>query len=196
MARKAKGAAAAGIGPLKSWDSIPAFPRANYECDVPWTHVEDWLARNQEIGLDLEPDFQRAHVWTDAQRRAYVEYALRGGEVGRRIVYTCTDWNRYPVPDFAICDGKQRLESVRRFVRGELKIFADAARPQGYAIEEFEGKFRVLHYTLRMVVVECPTRADVLKLYLAINAGGTPHTPEEIEKVRAMLRQLEPGGSW
>ena len=37
-------------------------------------------------------------------------------------------------------------------------------------------------------VVALKTREDVLRFYLSLNAGGTPHSAEEIERVRAMLR--------
>jgi hypothetical protein len=35
------------------------------------------------------------------------------------------------------------------------------------------------------------SRAEVLRFYLNINAGGTPHTNSEIERVRAMLATIE-----
>lgn len=38
--------------------------------------------------------------------------------------------------------------------------------------------------------LECATHADTLQLYLNINVGGTPHTADEIEKVRAMVKAL------
>jgi hypothetical protein len=34
------------------------------------------------------------------------------------------------------------------------------------------------------------TKADVLRWYIQFNAGGTPHTAEEIEKVKALLQTL------
>jgi hypothetical protein len=52
---------------------IQPFTRgANYHVHVPWTslekHLKDW---QESLGLDLEPDFQRIHVWTEPQQRRY-----------------------------------------------------------------------------------------------------------------------------
>lgn len=173
------------------WRDIPQFPRAHYEIDIEWRYLERHIASQAEYGLDLDPDFQRAHVWTDAQRSAYVEYALKGGEVGRVLTFVCSDWEPIPVPGYAILDGKQRLESVRRFLRGDVRVFAGPAKPEGYAFGEFTGSLRSVQARFSWRVVIAPTRTDILRLYLQINAGGTPHTSDELDRVRGLLRVVE-----
>ena len=44
----------------------------------------EWLDRliNEE-GLQLNPDFQRGHVWTEDQQVKFLEFILRGGKTGR-----------------------------------------------------------------------------------------------------------------
>ena len=37
----------------------------------------------RDYGLQLNPDFQRGHIWTEAQQIAFIEYVLRGGQSGR-----------------------------------------------------------------------------------------------------------------
>lgn len=170
------------------WNEIPQFPRASHAVDVGWQYLETYLDNELEAGLSLDPDFQRAHVWTPAQRRYYIEYCMQGGEIGRNITLTCRSWNSgYRLQDYSICDGKQRVETVRRFMRGEIGIFPDADKPEGYHFGDFTGKFRWAIHSLRFQVVECRTKADILSLYLKINAGGTPHTQAELNKVRKML---------
>lgn len=161
------------------------FPRACYEVDIDWRYLERHVALEQAAGLDLDPDFQRVHVWTDAQRIAYLEYMIRGGEVGRNLTIACSDWCPVPTPDYCLVDGKQRLETVRRFMRGEL-------RPFGRTVQEF-GELRITQSRFQWRVVECRTREDILRLYLNINGGGTPHTGEELAKVRMMLQGTCPG---
>jgi hypothetical protein len=39
------------------------------------------------------------------------------------------------------------------------------------------------------MVNDLKTEAEVLRWYLEINAGGTPHTEEELDKVRKMLKK-------
>jgi hypothetical protein len=78
-------------------------------------------------------------------------------------------------------DGLQRLTAVRRFLAGEIKAF-------GMVAKEFTGTpFDPRRYMLRMAVHVYQTRAELLQYYIDLNAGGTPHEPEEIERVRALL---------
>lgn len=171
------------------WTDVPQFPRAFHAVEVSWTYIEKQIANEQEVGLDLTPDFQRAHVWTMDQRRAYIEYSLRGGEVGRTLTFGCYDWNKSPVPGYVILDGKQRLETVRMFLRGEIRVFPKSKRPEGYAFGDFEGRLLPAEQRFRWQVVVCKTRAAMLETYLNINAGGTPHSAEELERVRSLLEK-------
>jgi hypothetical protein len=178
-------------GPVLSFREVPKFPTAHYQINVAWGDLEWHLARHTapDYGLDLDPPWQRAHVWTPEQRVRYIEHVLKGGEVGRNVTIVCREWGlTYPVPGYALLDGKQRIETVRAFLRGEVRVFPDAARPEGYAIQDFKGAARGLsfEYDFLWRVVICKTPADVIALYLAINAGGTPHTAEELERVRQM----------
>jgi hypothetical protein len=162
------------------FNDIPQFPHAHYEIDVFWTYLEEHIQHQTEervAPLDLEPDFQRAHVWTEAQQVAYVEYALRGGEVGRNLTFNCPGWGRDYRGPYTIVDGKQRLEAVRKFLRNDLRVF-------GHRYKEFTGKLRTLSHTFKWRVCSLKTRDEVLDLYLGINAGGTPHTAEEITRVQ------------
>ncbi len=54
---------------------IPQFTSdGNYQCDTPWDYLLDAIQRYiDEYHLDMNPDFQRGHVWDDAKRIAYVE---------------------------------------------------------------------------------------------------------------------------
>ena len=64
-----------------SFRDIPTFPHCNYKPHVSWRYLEEHIreALNPSCGapLDLDPDFQRGYVWTEAQQIAYVEYILR-----------------------------------------------------------------------------------------------------------------------
>lgn len=171
--------------PMPSIRTIPQIPRAYYRVDVTWDLLEAHLARWQEMGLDLNPDFQREHVWTDAQRTAYVEWMLRGGESGRELHFNCPWWQRMQARrgeyrDFVIVDGKQRLEAVRRFLRDELLAF-------GYLRSQYVEKDLPWDLSFSFRVCSLDTRAKVLAWYLDFNSGGTPHTEAELARVRKLL---------
>ncbi len=162
---------------------IPQFPKAHYKVSVDWGHLEAQLEElNAEGCLDLDPDFQRAHVWTEEQQIAYVEYVLRGGEVAKNLTFNAPGWPASHGVPIQLVDGKQRLEAARAFMRDDLKAF-------GHRYSEFEGRFRTIDIRFEFRICSLETREEVLQLYLNINAGGTPHSAEEIERVRAMLKE-------
>lgn len=171
---------------MPKFNDIPQFPRAHYEVDVAWRYLEstleDWSQTvDGKGGLDLSPDYQRTHVWTRAQQAAYVEYQLRGGEVGRQIVWNSPDWGRGYERVTELVDGKQRLEAVRAFHRDEFPVF-------GSLFSEYTDKITNL-LTFKFRVCSLETREEILQLYLNINAGGTPHTKDELDRVRALLAE-------
>lgn len=167
------------------FSDIPQFPRAAYEIDVEWGYLENWLKSQEDIGINLDPDFQRAHVWTKEQQIAYIEYCLQGGELSRTIIFNCTFWHSLdpkPGDSFDIIDGKQRMEAVRKFLRDEIPVFGDNVYSKMGRLRYIDGRFKIRICSLK-------TRADVLSFYLSLNSGGTQHTPSEIERVRKLLEK-------
>ena len=149
--------------------------------------VEDWV---KEDGLELDPDFQRGHVWTEEQQVAWVEYFLRGGKSGRVIYLNAPWWNdfrkeRYEYKDFVLVDGLQRASAFLKFFNNELEIFG------GNKFEDFEDKFIMCKASdnLRVNINTLKTKKEVLTWYIQMNEGGTPHTAEEIGKVRDLLKE-------
>lgn len=177
---------ALGRAPIESWQDVPQTPRARYEIDLRWRSLEEQIRDyEQNEGLDMSPDFQRGHVWSEAQRVAYLEAALTGMEVSRQILFNHTSWEfggDFPRPfgTMQILDGLQRVETVRRFLRGEVRVF-------GRTYPEFSGVLRDQMSSFKIRILNLPDRAAVLQLYLQINSGGTPHSASELARVRSLL---------
>jgi len=167
---------------MPRFQDIPQFTRtASYAVDICWDHLLASLDRYiNEWKLEIDPDFQRAHVWDDEKRRRYVEFILRGGMTGLDIYTNCPGWHRGSVGNFVLVDGKQRLEAVTRFLRNELPVF------DGTYYREYTDHLR-LRAKFRWHVNDLETRAEVLQWYLDLNSGGVVHTSEELERVRALL---------
>jgi len=164
------------------YSDIPQFLKFNYEIDAEWDYLETILKGYEEDeGLDLNPDFQRAHIWTEKQQVDYIEYVLKGGEVGKQIIFN-NEGGRLNWGRLTLIDGKQRLEAARKFMRDKLRVF-------GCFYSEITGRRRLLHASFKFRMCCLTTREEILQLYLNINAGGTPHTKEELDKVRKMLKK-------
>lgn len=159
---------------------IPQFPRAGYEVNVPWATIEEHLDRPRSCSITLEPDYQRGHVWTESQQSAFVEYGLMGGESSMVITTNCPGWMQDFRGPYELVDGLQRITAVRRFLAGEIKAF-------GHLFTEYGDEICWSGPSFRWRVLSLPTRKEVLKLYLLLNDGGVVHSPQEIERVRALL---------
>lgn len=160
---------------------IPQFTRAaSYRVNVGWDYLRDWLAHN-EPDQDLDPDFQRGHVWNTEKRRRYVEYILRGGQSSRDIYFNHPNWMGSYEGTLELVDGKQRMTAVLLFLENKLAIFG------GNKIKDFTDKMRISGPDFVVHVNSLKTRAEVLQWYLDLNDGGVVHTKSELDKVRALL---------
>ncbi|KVP98001.1 hypothetical protein WJ96_05365 [Burkholderia ubonensis] len=172
---------------------VKPLPTARYEVDFGWRYLNKTLRdfENDYGGLDLTPDYQRGHVWAPEQQRAYIENVMRGvvSTAGMVIQFNCRNWHDadhvkdsdLPV-GFQCIDGLQRLTAVTEYMAGNVMPF-------GRAVEEWDGTnwdTRRIGFRLKFAVYDFQYRYEVLDHYLALNAGGTPHSPEEIERVRAL----------
>jgi len=134
----------------------------------------------EEYSLDLNPPYQRDRIWTEAQKSKYVEHILRKGLGGRNIIVNYPDWNKnYEVGTMEVVDGKQRLTTLIDFFEDKVEIF-------GYRFSEITGSIP-FNNQLTFYVTTFQEREWIYKLYLQINESGTPHTSEELNKVRRLL---------
>lgn len=174
---------------MKFFDIDKLTRVSNYAIDVPISYMMPTLQHYiDDMDLDMNPDFQRGHVWTEEQQVAFVEYLLRGGMSGKDIYFNAPFWNR-SVTDgkynsFVLVDGLQRLTAALKFVNNKLRVFRDLDKTNhiGYLFSDFEGR-PSLDFCFKFHVNDLQTRAEVLKWYLEMNSGGTPHSQEELNRV-------------
>jgi hypothetical protein len=170
---------------MKFRDIPQLISDGGYQVNVSWAYLQEWLCKErEELGLDLNPPFQRAHVWTQEQQTAYVEHVLQGGRGSNTIRFNCAGWmNNFRGP-FVLVDGKQRVEAVLQFLSNQLPVFG------GNYFHDFEDKLPGMAGPDFLVMVNSlPTMELVLQWYLEINTGGTPHTEEELDKARQLMKE-------
>lgn len=168
-----------------------ASPIKSFHCG--FNYIEQWLQNEQEAsehGVELNPDFQRGHVWTEKQQIRYIENILRKivDDSGLTIRFNCPSWrtDRDPKSNLieqTVClDGLQRLTAVRRFINGELKVF-------GFEFNELPRRTILRDLQLVFKMYDFQFRKDLLQYYLDINEGSTPHSKMNLEYVREELRK-------
>lgn len=164
-----------------NFQKIPQFSKAHYTINVDWDSLPNQLDRYKErYNLDLDPDFQRAHVWVEEQQISFVEYMIKGGLSGRDIYFNHPGWMKYMQGDMVLVDGKQRLNSVSLFLDNKIPAFNTFRK-------DFQGFISNIDFMFH--INDLKTRKEVLQWYLDFNTGGLVHTDEEINKVKVLLER-------
>jgi hypothetical protein len=151
-----------------------------------------WLRKRMDgevhgMDLNLDPEYQRDHVWTDKQAEAFVGHFIEGGAVPAVVINTDSRHKR----DDEVVDGKQRVTALYRWVKGEIAAcVTDGRRIMWAELDEETQNYldgpSGPRIDIGYVALE---RVDVLRLYLRLNRGGTVHTDTEINRVRGLLAE-------
>lgn len=144
---------------------------------------------DKHYNLQMNPAFQRGHIWTEEQQIAYIEYLLKGGKSGRAFYFNKPSWNNNSniingYDEFVCVDGLQRTTAIQRFINNELPIF-------GTLYKDYEDHMREMSQTIDVYINDLKSEKEVLEWYIQMNDGGTPHSKEEIERVKKMINKLE-----
>lgn len=160
----------------------------NYQINVSLDYIKDKIEKDiEEYGLNLDPDFQRAHVWNMEQRVSYMEFLLKGGK-SNPIYFNHEGWMRSFNGEYVIVDGKQRLTSILMFLNNEYPVFKEMDKE---GIGFYAREFDIIPNDVVFIVNDLPNRELVLKWYLQMNKGNVAHTKEELDKVGRMIEELK-----
>lgn len=165
---------------------IPQFPLASYRVTIPWAYLQSWIDRqNEDSQLEMNPKYQRGHVWTKLQKIAYVEYQLRGGFSGRDIFWNCPTWMsvRHTQEAVELVNGKQRIDAVLDFLNSRIKAFDTHYK-------NFDGKL-VMDPHLTFHINNLKSRLETVNWYLSMNTGGSIHTKKDLEPAYKLIKDLE-----
>jgi uncharacterized protein with ParB-like and HNH nuclease domain len=169
---------------MVKFSKIPKFTQIPaYKVDI---CLEDFKRRVekdiQEKDLQLNPDFQRGHIWTQEQQIKYVEYILRGGQSGRDFYFNHQGWFRDWKGEYVCVDGLQRITALLEFLNDKIPVF-------GHYLREYDEALP-MRIQFQWHINDLQNKADVLTWYLEMNEGGTPHTKEELDRVRKMIETV------
>lgn len=174
---------------------IKPLRTARWSADYRWDSLEKALTGlgNDYGGLELIPDFQRGHVWTNEQQAHYIENCMRGvvPVSGLFIQFNSPSWGDIDKadsdlpPGLQCVDGLQRYTAITEFVKGNVKPF-------GFTAEQLLGTaYSARKFYVKIGIHDFTSREQLLTQYLDLNAGGTPHSANEIERVRGLLAQAK-----
>lgn len=153
--------------------------------DVGFRRIPEQLVEGYT--LDMDPDYQREHVWTLPQKEKYVGFILQGG---RTMPIVINVKNGYGNPA-EIVDGKQRVTAICEWLEGDIEAeLYDGKRVHVDQFKHSKKNWRLLGMNLPVKVgIVKLDREGVLDYYLRLNNGGTVHEDSEIERVREILKE-------
>ena len=172
---------------MPKFNDIPQFtPTPTYQVDVGMSYLKEAIKDyKKNYNLQMNPDFQRGHVWTEQQKINFMEFMFQGGTSAKNIYFNHSSWMKvdFNTKDtMVLVDGLQRLTAALDFLDNKIKVF-------GYYYEEYEDTIRLTHNDFRFHINDLKTKEQVLKWYLEMNTGGVIHTEKELNRVRKMLEE-------
>jgi hypothetical protein len=158
--------------------------------------------------LDMNPPYQRDHVWTTEQRVALVKSWIMGVPIGSVILNKrdTEEWRKNTgyettgVGDvWGVVDGKQRIETARLWFDGGLRVptewfatedvepvFADLSHVDYYNLTLPMRRHQGTSWFLPVIEATLPTPAAEAELFLLVNGGGTAQEPGVMERARKL----------
>jgi hypothetical protein len=166
-----------------------------YQVEVAVNRLQAWVEDNRQDlercggGVEMEPDFQRGHVWTPAQRAAFCESFIRG-QAPALLMFNCPSYHAglhdhsgdLPRHLMQCIDGLQRFTALTDYAADKVPVFG------GKVCSDFEqSPFDVRRQRAQVRVYGLLTRAELLRFYIDLNSGGTVHSSAELARVQALL---------
>lgn len=129
------------------------------------------------LSLTLPP-WQRPEVWSEAQKRRFIEGIFLGFGLGYYVkngMEWGADGKSLPMAGWLI-DGQQRISAIRDFLASDLVVFDDVT----FGAMTLAQRRRFLHTPFPCIELDYVDDEEKLKeLYDRLNFGGTPHAPDQ-----------------
>lgn len=141
--------------------------------------------------LKLEPTFQRQSVWNMRQRIKLLESVFRGYPIPSIFLYKHLETDTGQTI-FEVVDGKQRLESLFRYMGTPRQRFAaplqlldwEHPEPTNWTrLQKLRQQRLVEEYCLNVTEVEGDL-PDIIELFVRLNSTGNALTPQEIRNAK------------
>lgn len=146
----------------------------------PISDIRDW---NKNSRLELQPEFQRNEVWSEAAQIMLIDTILRGIPIPKIYIKSTIkdDDNTYRI----VIDGQQRLTAILKFVNDDLKLKSPYNGPLlGKVFSELDEKTRniILRYKIDINEIFNPSDEEIRDLYSRVNKYTVQLNKQELRK--------------
>ncbi|WP_368880404.1 DUF262 domain-containing protein [Proteus mirabilis] len=170
---------------------IKPIPATVNTYDIDLFELDSIMERYSKYGytVDMNPDYQRGHVWTLEQKIHYIENMLRF-KLKPEIKINFPNYHDDDVKPLngldknviTCIDGLQRYTALTEFVNREFKIFDGNLAVEDLLCSPYSFKSLCCNIQIYSLM----DKNELLQFYIDLNSGGTYHTPDEIDRVKKM----------
>lgn len=159
----------------------------------PQTVFELVIRKWDQHKLVLDPEFQRNYVWKEAQQSLFIESVILNFPLPPMYI------NKNKKGQYIVVDGRQRLTTLRSFLKDEFKLEGLRALPQlnGKNFSELTGfdnayQTKIEDKKLLVYLIQPSVPLEmVYDIFNRINTGGTQLQRQEIRNCIYMGRSTE-----
>lgn len=160
-------------------DSVPVCHR---KIDYSITDLPVLLEKRN---INLNPDYQRASVWTIEQKKKFMGSLLLDST---RIPCLWLNSPASVVRNSEVLDGKQRILAILGWLDNEYPaIFPNSDIEIFYRDLDSQMETYIDNHCIINIRFVNLDRNNAIKFYLNLNSGGTVHTDEELQRARDLL---------
>lgn len=141
--------------------------------------VSSLLNRHYRFGIDMNPDYQRGHVWTEEDKVALIDSIFKGIDIGKFAFATKHDMDFY----YEIVDGKQRMTAIIEFYENRFRYRGKFFNELSHRDQDY-----IENYHVSVADIRGADRNTVMKHFVAMNSQGRVMDSAHLEKVRAMIQ--------
>ena len=155
--------------------------------------------RSRDV-FDFDAPYQRGSVWTEAQRVALIKSLLMGLPIGS-VVLNNRGFSSEKL--YSVVDGKQRIQAIRAFFKGEFAVPAEWFDSEGVldsftdadGIEKvyFNGLGKIHQHKFEnssfpALEAHVKTVAEEAEIFMLINSAGTAQTEADLANAAAIAK--------
>lgn len=131
-------------------------------------------------GLDLEPDYQRDHVWGIDQKIALIDSIFKNVDIGKFTIIR-RPFSEKRTHYYEVLDGKQRIQALIDFFECRFEY-----KGKTYNDLHWRDRNHFKGYSVSWAETEPLTNEQKYRYFLKLNVSGIPMSEDQLNKVRLM----------
>lgn len=169
----------------ENWEEVEIFREKNGErIHYMQQSVHSLFTNVYDFGVDLNPSYQREHVWSLEDKVSLIDSIMKNIDIGK-FVFIHREFKESKEKGtglFEILDGKQRLTALCEF-------FEDRFTYKGKTFSQLHpyDKNQIIDYNVSVAELHIDSEEKRIEIFIKLNTAGRVMDKDHLEKVKKML---------